>query len=128
MDTAGGRILATSFIHDQAFTVTARPGDRLHFAVMFAQSNDLFYVPREGGIELFGKTGQPVSGDLTSTLILWDGGTEVNRAPDAGSDQAPRQSAPDARANEDGVVRPAQDGFTYPATAKVIGVTITPKV
>jgi len=29
------------------FTVTAKPGERLTIAMMFGQSNDLFYAPRE---------------------------------------------------------------------------------
>jgi hypothetical protein len=32
------------------FKVAAKPGERLTFATMFVQSNDLFYAPREDGI------------------------------------------------------------------------------
>ncbi len=118
---------AAGFVHDQAFTVTAKPGDRLHFAVMFAQSNDLFIGPRASGIELFDREGRPFSGDATSTLVLWDAGTEVNQEPGLGADQAPRQKAPNTGAAERGVVRLASDGFTYPAVSEVIRVTIRSK-
>jgi len=118
---------AVGFVHDQAFTVTAKPGDRLHFAVMFAQSNDLFIGPRASGIELFDREGRPFSGDATSTLVLWDAGTEVNQPPGAGPDQAPRQAAPNMGPDENGVIHVVSDGFRYPAIADVIRVTITPK-
>jgi len=42
---------------------------------MMGQSNDWFYGPGESGIELF-KDGQPINGDITSQIILWDVGTE----------------------------------------------------
>ena len=114
-------------MRDQAFTVTAKPGDRLHFAVMFAQSNDLFIGPRASGIELFDREGRLFSGDATSTLVLWDAGTEVNQPPGAGPDQAPRQAAPNTGADENGVIRVVSDGFRYPGISDVIRVTITPK-
>jgi hypothetical protein len=123
--TVDGR-RATRFLHDEAFTVTAEPGDRLHFAVMFAESNDLFLTPRASGIELFDWQGRPLSGDATSAIVLWDAGTEVNQPPGAGPDQAPRQAAPNTGADENSVIRVVADGFRYPAVADVIRVTITP--
>ena len=39
---------AQPFLHNAEFKVTAEPGGRLHFAVMFVQSNDLLYAPQEG--------------------------------------------------------------------------------
>ncbi|HKQ18721.1 MAG TPA: spondin domain-containing protein, partial [Candidatus Eisenbacteria bacterium] len=71
------------------FTVTANPGDRLSFATMFGQSNDLFYAPAEAGIALFDGKGRAVSGDMTAKLELWDAGTEVNEEPGFGPNQAP---------------------------------------
>ncbi|HSE83542.1 MAG TPA: spondin domain-containing protein [Thermodesulfobacteriota bacterium] len=111
------------------FTFTAVPGARLSFALMFGQSNDLFYAPEDKGINLFdGK--KPISGDITSEVTLWDAGTEVNQEPGSGPDQAPRQSSPNTGANENGVVRQikdVKDGFTYPKTEDVMRVTITPE-
>jgi hypothetical protein len=43
------------------FKVTAKPGERLTIAAMFAQSNDLFYAPREEGIALFDANGKTPS-------------------------------------------------------------------
>lgn len=109
-------------------TFTAAPGTRLSLAMMFGQSNDLFYAPNESGIALF-KDGKPISGDITSQIILWDAGTEVNQEPGIGPDQAPRQKAPNTGASENGMVRnikDVKDGFSYPKTASVMRVTITP--
>lgn len=109
------------------FTVNASPGDLLSFATMFVQSNDLFYAPDESGIALFEADGQPVSGDFTSSIQLWDAGTEINEEPGVGLNQAPRQSGPNTGADENSVVRLVNDAFSYPMTNEVIKVTITPQ-
>lgn len=111
------------------FNVTAKPGERLTIAMMLAQSNDLFYAPREEGIALFDAGGKPIAGDVTSQILLWDAGTEVNEEPGLGPNQAPLQAAPNTGPAENGVVRPiseVKDGFHYPSVAEVLRVTITP--
>jgi hypothetical protein len=108
------------------FEISAVPGDRLSLATMFVQSNDLFYAPDGEGIALFTSGGSPVSGNVTAQLSLWDAGTEVNEEPGIGLDQAPRQSGPDAGADENGAVRMVNDGYTYPAADDVIRITLTP--
>ena len=107
------------------FTVTAGPGDRLSFASMLGQSNDLFFAPSEAGIDLF-PGGTALSGDATGMVLLWDAGTEVNQVPGIGVDQAPRQSGPDTGADENGNVRQVNDGFDYPEVEDMIRVSITP--
>ena len=69
----------------QPVTVTAEPGDRIAFASMFVQSNDLFYAPNPRGIGFFNAEGVPAHGELTSEVALWDAGTETMK---------PRESAP----------------------------------
>ncbi len=111
------------------FLVTGQPGTRLSFAMMFGQSNDLYYAPGAEGIALFDETGKAVIGDITPRITLWDAGTEVNQEPGVGPNQAPRQSAPHTGPRENGVVRPiaeVRDGFRYPAVSEVLRVTITP--
>lgn len=109
------------------FTFEAVPGDLLSFATMFVQSNDLFFAPDDAGLALFqGDT--PISGDVTAELRLWDAGTEVNQEPGIGSDQAPRQAAPDTGADEGGNVRVVDDGYSYPSTGAVVQVTVTPQI
>ena len=110
-----------------AFEFTAKPGERLTIATMFVQSNDLFYAPREEG--MFDATGKPAAGDVTSQILLWDAGTEVNEEPGLGPNQAPLQAAPNTGPAEHGVVRPiseVKDSFHYPSVAEVLRVTITP--
>jgi hypothetical protein len=111
------------------FKVTAKPGERLTIAAMLVQSNDLFYAPREEGIALFDASGKPIGGDVTSQILLWDAGTEVNEEPGLGPNQAPLQPGPNTGPAEHGVVRPiteVKDGFHYPTVPEVLRVTITP--
>jgi hypothetical protein len=110
------------------FTISGMPGDRLSLTTMMGQSNDWFYAPGESGIELF-KNGKPISGDITSQIILWDAGTEVNQEPGIGPDQGPRQKAPNTGEAENGVVRNAKDvkyGSAHTKVSSVMRVTIKP--
>src|SRR6266545_4557753 len=74
------------------FGFEGSPGMKLSMALMFGQSNDLFYAPDANGIALFDSKGMPLGGDITSKLILWDAGTEVDQELGIGPDQAPRQN------------------------------------
>ncbi len=110
------------------FSFTAQPGDKLYFVEMFGQSNDLFFSTDENGIALFSGSGHPIAGTFSGAVSIWDAGTEVNQAPFVGSDQAPRQAAPNTGADEMGVVQPlyaVDDGFTYPSAISSIKVTIS---
>jgi hypothetical protein len=106
-------------------TISAMPGDRLSLTLMMGQSNDWFYAPGENGIELF-KNGTAISGDITSEMIMWDAGTEVDQEPGIGPDQGPRQKAPNTGKAKNGVVRKIKDGKTYSQPSRVMRVTITP--
>ncbi|WP_437622713.1 spondin domain-containing protein [Sorangium sp. So ce1151] len=110
-----------------SFTVTARPGERLSFASMLGQSNDLFFAPSEEGIALFDANGEPVSGDVSDQVTIWDAGTEANQWPGVGPDQAPRQAGPQMGADDPtDRVRAVDDGYLYPAANQMLKVTITP--
>ena len=112
-----------------SFYVDADPGYGLSFATMFVQSNDFFYAPVETGIPLFDENGDPIEGDITDLVDLWDAGTEVDEEPGVGLNQAIRQSGPNTGVDEGGnivLVDGENDGFTYPANSDVIRVTITP--
>ena len=111
--------------HAYEFTFVARPGDRLSFATMYVQSNDLFLSPGDTGIDLFAADGLPISGDITNQIRLWDAGTEVNEQPGVGANQAPRQAGANTGADEGGTVRLVDDGFTHPAVADMVRVTVT---
>ena len=83
---------------------------------MFAQSNDVFLSTGPDGLALFDDDGAPLEGDISALLGLWDAGTEVNEAPGAGPNQAPRQAGPNTGPDEGGVVRIAElqsKGYMY---------------
>jgi hypothetical protein len=82
-------------------------------------------APGEDGVALF-VDGEPVSGDVTSHLRVWDAGTGVNEEPGFGPNHAPRQPRPNTGPREHGVVRPVAGRFSYPPVARAIRVTITP--
>jgi len=106
-------------------TVSAASGDRLSLTVMMGQSNDWFYAPPESGIELY-KNGKAISGDITSQLSMWNAGTEVDQEPGIGSEQGPRQKAPNTGKAENGVVTKVQDGKAYSKPSEVMRITINP--
>jgi len=110
------------------FTLSGVSGDRLSLTTMMGQSNDWFYAPAESGIELF-SNGKPISGAITSQIILWDAGTEVDQEPGIGPDQGPRQKAANTGESENGVVRNAKDvkyGRLFSKASSVMRVTIKP--
>ncbi len=94
----------------ESFTVKfhAGKGHRLSFATMYGASNDLFYAPWGGGIELFeGDT--PTTGNITGMISLWDAGTEVNHQPASGEDGDMESVPVKSVRNTDNIM----DGFTY---------------
>jgi hypothetical protein len=108
------------------FTIAATRDDRLNFETMFAQSNDWFYSFGANGLALFdGDT--PVSGDVTSQVVLYDAGTEEDTAPGTGPDQAPVQPAPNTGPTDDDRSIRVPGGFSIPPAAAVIRVTLTPQ-
>jgi hypothetical protein len=110
------------------FTVMAAPGQRLTLAMMFGQSNDLFYAPDAKAIALFDAKGQPLTTDITSQLQLWDAGTEVNEEPGLGANQAPRQAAPNTGMTEKGKIVLVKDQYRYPSIREVVRVSVKPSV
>jgi hypothetical protein len=112
------------------FEIEAELGHRLSFASMFVPSNDLFFSPGEEGITLWPEDGDPVDGDVTDSVDLFDAGTEPNGEPGFDPDQAPAQDSPDQGGNEGGVVQAlseVDDGFEYPAVEDTVQVTLTPQ-
>jgi hypothetical protein len=112
-------------------TVRAGRGERFSFATMFGNSNDLFFAPDGDGIPLFdNETGEPVRGDVTNQVLLWDAGTEVNEEPEVGPNTAPQQPEGNTGPDEGEVVRLLQavdDPYNYPAVDEMIRVTIEPQ-
>ncbi len=101
-------------------------GSLLNFATMFVESNDLFYSFDEEGILLFKPDGNPIDGDFTRLVWLWDAGTERNQPPFEGDSQPYRQSAAGTGVEEEGYVQLVNDGFTYPSKFETIRITVEP--
>lgn len=112
------------------FNVTGSPGDKLQIEAMFVQSNDWFYGFRDGGLDLF-DGGDPVNGDVSAALVVYDAGTEEDTAPGTGPDQKPAQGpmvTDQGPADDNPMIRPASEtGFTVPPITSLIRVTITPR-
>lgn len=64
-----------------SFSFYAGKGQHLSFATMYGWSNDLFFAPANPGIALYDMDGDPVEGDVSSQVKLWDNGTRVNQVP-----------------------------------------------
>ncbi|MEO8392948.1 MAG: spondin domain-containing protein [Chloroflexota bacterium] len=108
------------------FTVKAAPGDHLSFASMYGQSNDSFFGFGDDGVALYDDAGNPVSGDVSSQVVTWDAGTEVNEPLGTGANQGPRQSGPDAGTPENGTVE-VQSDPDFPKGPDALHVTLTPE-
>ena len=62
-------------------TFSAAKGEALTFATMYGWSNDLFFAPANPGILVYDSNGNPIQGDVSSQIKLWDNGTRINQAP-----------------------------------------------
>jgi hypothetical protein len=122
-----GPIIAAG--ENTTFSFDANPGDKLQIMTMFGQSNDWFYAFDNGGLDLFNGD-DPVEGDQTGKLILYDAGTELDEMPGLGL----TQKADYPNTIDVGPVDPVDmitnamtrhTSFTIPATSGVIRVTIT---
>jgi len=59
---------------------------KLSFGSMYGASNDWFYAPNGGGIQLFsGDPAVALEGDITDMIHLWDAGTEVDGSGSPGT-------------------------------------------
>jgi hypothetical protein len=64
-----------------SFSFSAGKGQALSFATMYGWSNDLFFAPVNPGIALFDAEGNPLEGDVSDQLRIWDNGTRINQKP-----------------------------------------------
>ncbi len=102
--------------------IESHPGDALHLAWMYAESNDICFALADTGLPLFDGD-QPISG-LQTGLRLIDVGTEVNQPPGLGDEQAPRQTDKNTGAAENGLVRTVDDPYDYGAASDLVQITI----
>jgi hypothetical protein len=110
------------------FVFDARTGDMLEFAMMWAQSNDVFVATSPGGVPLFDGA-LPITGIISSGISLWDAGTEVNQEPGLGDEQAARQATPGIGTAEGGVITAIvsnrdASGYDYPGLHETLEVSL----
>lgn len=66
-----------------SFQFSAAKGEAITFASMYGWSNDLFFAPANPGILVYDTNGNPIEGDVSAQVKLWDNGTRINQAPGA---------------------------------------------
>jgi hypothetical protein len=62
---------------------SAAKGEAISFVTMYGWSNDLFFAPENPGIAVYDADGNPLEGDVSAQIKLWDNGTRINQAPGA---------------------------------------------
>jgi len=107
-----------------SFFIFAAPGTRLALAGMLAQSNDVFVGTGPRGLPLF-EDGEPIDGDYTRALSMWDVGTEVNERPGYGPHQATRQLEKNSGESESDPIDVVSDGYEYPPLRDLVQLTIS---
>jgi len=106
-----------------SFTFTANESENLSFGTMFIQSNDWFFGT--DNLALF-TNGNPISGNITAMVKVYDSGTEANQYSGAGNDQAPRQTGANTGTDENGnVVEESNLSANVPSISNMIRVTIS---
>jgi hypothetical protein len=106
-----------------SFEIMAAPGDHLSLALMLVQSNDWFYARQNQ--PLFDAAGDPIEGNFTHVVELYDAGTEMDEPIGYGANQAPRQAGPNTGPAEGGVVSKVTQ-MPYADASTVLHLTITP--
>lgn len=105
------------------FEFSAGKGQTIHFATMYGWSNDLFFAPANPGIALYDESGQPMQGNVSSQIKLWDNGSKIN--------QAPGSNNPHNSANQNGVVMEVKgtdaQGFSYLPAQQLVKAELTYK-
>jgi len=123
---ADGQIIGAG--ESVSFTFDAEPGDHLQIMTMFGQSNDWFYAFNGGGLDLFNGD-DPISGDVTSQIALYDAGTELDELPGFGLTQKVDHPASIEVGLSDPVdaikvATSRHTNFIIPATNSVIRVSV----
>ncbi|MGE8555030.1 MAG: spondin domain-containing protein [Chryseobacterium jejuense] len=61
-----------------AIKFSAGKAQSLMFATMYGASKDWFFASKQPGIKLFTDNGTAITGDVSSSVLLWDNGTKDN--------------------------------------------------
>ena len=105
-----------------SFTFSAAKGEAITFATMYGWSNDLFFAPANPGIKVYDGSGNPIEGDVSSQIKLWDNGTRINQHP--GSSVNHPGAAESAAQNITEVNGSDAQGNTYLPASSLIQATL----
>lgn len=102
-------------------TFNAAKGQALMFATRYGYSNDLFFAPANPGIALYNADGSAITGDVSSSIKLWDNGTRLNEKP------GPSITLPGTIQNGKVTMVNGTDaqGNTYPAASDMMKLQLT---
>ncbi|MEY8760595.1 spondin domain-containing protein [Chryseobacterium tongliaoense] len=59
-----------------SFNFNAAKGQSLMFTTMYGASKDWFFAPENPGLKLYQDNGMPITGDVSSSIKLWDNGSK----------------------------------------------------
>jgi hypothetical protein len=106
----------------QSITISfsAAKGEALSFATMYGWSNDLFFAPANPGIQVYDNAGNPIDGDVSAQVKLWDNGTRLNQKPGAAVNHP---GTADTK-NITEVVGTDAQGNTYLEASKLVKATL----
>jgi hypothetical protein len=99
---------------------SAAKGEALSFATMYGWSNDLFFAPANPGILVYDKDGNPIEGDVSDQVKLWDNGTRINQKPGAAVNHpgtADKQNITEVKGAD-------AQGNTYLAASQLVKATL----
>jgi len=97
-------------------------GQTISFVTMYGNSNDLFFAPANPGISVYDVNGEPIEGDVSAQIKLWDNGTRINQAPGS-SVVHPGVEEPTIR-NISEVNGVDQQGNNYPLAKDLVNATL----
>ena len=125
-DTPVGADKAGAARPGSAFEIEVQgvPGDKLSWVSMFGMSNDWFFGTTPDGIALFDEWGQPVRGDVSKSIAIYDAGTELDQEIAIGADTGPQQAGPNTGA-ADPIALVREAAAPFPASSH-LRVTLQP--
>ncbi|WP_160138117.1 spondin domain-containing protein [Chryseobacterium sp. c4a] len=77
---------------------SAGKAQALMFATMYGLSKDWFFASQQPGIKLFDANGKAITGDVSSSVLLWDNGTKDNMTGQ--SESKPIMQVPNVNASQ----------------------------
>ncbi|MDW9381116.1 spondin domain-containing protein [Chryseobacterium sp. JV558] len=81
-----------------SFKFNAGKTQALMFTTMYGASKDWFFASQQPGIKLFDSNGNAITGDVSSSVLLWDNGTKDNTSGQAES--KPIMQVPNVNASQ----------------------------